>query len=178
MSEKKMNGMKYDESKSKLIKDLFEISEDEYKSNEKKLKINYNEKVFFTPINNNNNEELKKIIDVISQRGENTSINFNLNINNNYYNSNYNYVISQQNNKITEPLTVEKKIDANNNQDNNQNNNQDKNEDFQGINKELETENKTRSVGITAYSLSMIVTYFRGCLFSRVRCQVTDDPNE
>jgi hypothetical protein len=170
MSEKKINSIKNEESKSKRIKDLFEISEEEYKSNEKKLKINYNEKVFFTPINNNNNEELKKIIDVISQRGENTSINFNLNINNNYYNSNYNYVISQQNNRGTETTTVETKKEIYMDQENK--------EDLRESNKEIENESKTRSVGMTAYSLSMKISYYRGCLFSCVRCKISDDKNE
>ncbi len=162
-----MNSIKNDETKSKRIKDLFEISEEEYKSNEKKLKINYNEKVFFTPINNNNNEELKKIMDVISQRGENTSINFNLNINNNYYNSNYNYVISQQNNKGTEPTTVETKKEIYMDQENK--------EESRESNKEIENESKIRSVGMTAYSLSMIISKFRGSLFSCVRCKISDD---
>lgn len=100
MKEKKLNP-KSGETQNKKLIELFEISDIDNKSEEKKLKINYNEKVFFRPTQqNNNNDEIKKLIDVLNQRGENVPINFNLNINNNFYNSNYNYVFNQNNNNI------------------------------------------------------------------------------
>ncbi len=146
--ENKINTIKLDENKSKRIKKLFEICEEEYQSNDKKLKINYNEKVFFKPIKATNNEDFQKIIDVLSQRGENTPINFNLNINNNYYNSNYNYSqpVEHKGN-----LKNENNIDLDFTQEK-------KEERLSNNHSETPTENEgtVRLTGMTAYSLSIL----------------------
>jgi hypothetical protein len=112
---------KDDPNKCKKLKEIFEIEPEKNTSrNTHKIKINYNETLFFNPMIKKNDyhnekhednssytkqEELTKIINnvinstIITNKAEkNPSIKVNLNINNNYYNSNYNYVLPNDNN--------------------------------------------------------------------------------
>ena len=114
---------KEDPQKNKQLKELFELEEDNNKNKKDndKIKMNYNETVFFKPNNSmnienggytgkfnklgsENEKDLSKLInnvisttltnnEIIKKRDTNSSIKFNVNINNNYYNSNFNYVI-------------------------------------------------------------------------------------
>jgi hypothetical protein len=97
---------KQNPEKCKKIIKLFDIEDDTNsldKQQSNKIKISYNEKIFFNPNNDNNLPEEKEINKFINNVITNTrkesgsSIKFNLNINNNYYNSNYNYVLNSTN---------------------------------------------------------------------------------
>jgi len=106
------------------VKDLFEIDEEkvEEKHPLKKLRIKYNETIFFNPVrnleenlgnskgntdlnsDNNTNTPNKDLTSIINKMinstinknrpSDNPSIKVNLNINNNFFNSNYNYILN------------------------------------------------------------------------------------
>ena len=79
------------------------------------LKVNYNPKVYFEPMNDNNNKiendkQIHKLISnvfnnknppIIDKFDKGSNIKFNVNINNNYYNSNYNYNTQNTENSST-----------------------------------------------------------------------------
>lgn len=98
------------DEKNKRIKELFGIEDDNNDSSKKmnKIKINYNETLFFNnpQIDKNEEKEISKLISNVmtntNMAKEASSIKFNVNINNNYYNNNYNYSLKSPSNKDEE----------------------------------------------------------------------------
>jgi hypothetical protein len=116
---------KQNPEKLQKIKNLFDLDQEgeaensERKTNTK-IKVKYNETIFFKlkeikkndeihdiSLGMTNQKQLNKIIDsVISSqitgiKSTGSSIKVNLNINNNYYNSNYNYVVNTKSAALT-----------------------------------------------------------------------------
>lgn len=94
--------------KSKKIRQIFGFEPEKIKPKQNKLKISYNEKVFFNPAKDEiyNDPSISNLINNVintANTGKNfrdtSSIKFNVNINNNYFNSNYNYVIKKEDSK-------------------------------------------------------------------------------
>lgn len=99
--------------KSKNLKKIFEIHDDNLKTNRETIKYNYNQTIFFKPTdqslrepkphisNDNHGPDFKKIIDDVlkktlkERKTETSAIKLNLNINNNYFESNYNVILKQ-----------------------------------------------------------------------------------
>jgi hypothetical protein len=134
---------KEDTDKSKKIRGIFELQEAsdgikvfEDKSTPNKIRVSYNETVFFNPQSNEENskigtktqEELSKILKNVitstinsnsnsneeahNRKESASSINLNVKINNNYYNSNYNYIVNDNNkqneNEVSHSVTGSK----------------------------------------------------------------------
>jgi hypothetical protein len=116
---------KQNPEKLQKIKNLFDLDQEgeaensERKTNTK-IKVKYNETIFFKlkeikkndeihdiSLGMTNQKQLNKIIDsvissqITGRKSTGSSIKVNLNINNNYYNSNYNYVVNTKSAALT-----------------------------------------------------------------------------